>query len=213
MKITFIGAAHEVTGSCTLLENGGKYYLVDKGMEQGVDMFENVPLPVAPEEISAVFITHAHIDHTGMLPKLYKDGYRGPVYATSATCSLCNIMLLDSAHIQESEAEWRNRKATRSGDEVIEPLYTAEDLGTCWARPASRFGCGRVKLLRRSSSAATWGTRINPSSGTRKTCPMRIIWSSNPPTGIDSMSLPKASTWFRILPPSCSGHWIGAGTW
>ena len=128
MKITFIGAAHEVTGSCTLLENGGKYYLVDKGMEQGVDMFENVPLPVAPEEISAVFITHAHIDHTGMLPKLYKDGYRGPVYATSATCSLCNIMLLDSAHIQESEAEWRNRKATRSGDEVVEPLYTVEDV-------------------------------------------------------------------------------------
>ena len=128
MKITFIGAAHEVTGSCTLLENGGKYYLVDKGMEQGVDMFENVPLPIAPEEVSAVFVTHAHIDHTGMLPKLYKDGYRGPVYATSATCSLCNIMLLDSAHIQESEAEWRNRKATRSGDEVVEPLYTTEDV-------------------------------------------------------------------------------------
>ena len=128
MKITFIGATHEVTGSCTLLENGGRYYLVDKGMEQGVDLFENVPLPVAPEEISAVFITHAHIDHTGMLPKLYKDGYRGPVYATSATCSLCNIMLLDSAHIQESEAEWQNRKATRAGDEVVEPLYTTEDV-------------------------------------------------------------------------------------
>ena len=128
MKITFIGATHEVTGSCTLLENGGRYYLVDKGMEQGVDLFENVPLPVAPEEISAVFITHAHIDHTGMLPKLYKDGYRGPVYATSATCSLCNIMLLDSAHIQESEAEWQNRKATRAGDEPVEPLYTTEDV-------------------------------------------------------------------------------------
>ena len=128
MKITFIGATHEVTGSCTLLENGGRYYLVDKGMEQGVDLFENVPLPVAPEEISAVFITHAHIDHTGMLPKLYKDGYRGPVYATSATCSLCNIMLLDSAHIQESEAEWQNRKATRAGDEIVEPLYTTEDV-------------------------------------------------------------------------------------
>ena len=128
MKITFIGATHEVTGSCTLLENGGRYYLVDKGMEQGIDFFENVPLPIAPEQISAVFITHAHIDHTGMLPKLYKDGYRGPVYATAATCRLCNIMLLDSAHIQESEAEWRNRKATRSGDEVVEPLYTAEDV-------------------------------------------------------------------------------------
>ena len=128
MKITFIGATHEVTGSCTLLENDGKYYLVDKGMEQGVDLFENVPLPVAPEEVSAVFVTHAHIDHTGMLPKLYRDGYRGPVYATSATCSLCRIMLLDSAHIQESEAEWRNRKATRAGDEIVEPLYTAEDV-------------------------------------------------------------------------------------
>ena len=128
MKITFIGAAHEVTGSCTLLESSGKYYLIDRGMEQGVDVFENEPLPVSPVEISAVFITHAHIDHTGMLPKLYKDGFRGPVYATSATCSLCNIMLLDSAHIQESEAEWKNRKATRSGDESVEPLYTAQDV-------------------------------------------------------------------------------------
>ena len=128
MKITFIGATHEVTGSCTLLENNGHYYLVDKGMEQGVDLFENEPLPITPAEISAVFITHAHIDHTGMLPKLYKDGFRGPVYATAATCKLCNIMLLDSAHIQESEAEWKNRKATRSGDEPVEPMYTAEDV-------------------------------------------------------------------------------------
>ena len=128
MKITFIGATHEVTGSCTLLENGGRRYLVDMGMEQGVDIFENEPLPIAPDQIDAVFITHAHIDHTGMLPKLYKDGYRGPVYATSATCSLCRIMLLDSAHIQESEAEWKNRKATRSGSEVVEPIYTTEDV-------------------------------------------------------------------------------------
>ena len=128
MKITFIGAAHEVTGSCTLLENSGRYYLIDKGMEQGIDFFENIPLPVLPDQISAVFITHAHIDHTGMLPKLYKDGYHGPVYATTATCSLCNIMLLDSAHIQESEAEWRNRKAARSGDDPVEPLYSTEDV-------------------------------------------------------------------------------------
>lgn len=128
MKITFIGAAHEVTGSCTLLENDGRYYLVDMGMEQGVDLFENIPLPVDPEAISAVFITHAHIDHTGMLPKLYKDGFRGSVYATSATCSLCSIMLLDAAHIQESEAEWKNRKAERSGDPLMEPIYTADDV-------------------------------------------------------------------------------------
>ncbi len=119
MKITFIGATHEVTGSCTLLENGGRRYLVDMGMEQGVDIFENEPLPIAPDQIDAVFITHAHIDHTGMLPKLYKDGYRGPVYATSATCSLCRIMLLDSAHIQESEAEWKNRNAQRSGSGAV----------------------------------------------------------------------------------------------
>ncbi len=128
MKITFIGATHEVTGSCTLLENEGKYYLVDCGMEQGVDLFENVPLPVQPEEIGAVFVTHAHIDHTGMLPKLYKDGFRGQVFATEATCKLCHIMLMDSAHIQESEAEWKNRKATRSGDEIVEPLYTQADV-------------------------------------------------------------------------------------
>ena len=94
MKITFIGATHEVTGSCTLLENEGKYYLVDCGMEQGVDLYENEPLPVKPEEIGAVFVTHAHIDHTGMLPKLYKDGFRGQVFATEATCKLCRIMLM-----------------------------------------------------------------------------------------------------------------------
>ena len=95
MKVTFIGATHEVTGSCTLLENGGKYYLVDCGMEQGVDVFENIPLPVPPTSIAAVFVTHAHIDHTGMLPKLFRDGFQGRIYATSATCHLCNIMLMD----------------------------------------------------------------------------------------------------------------------
>ena len=128
MKVTFIGATHEVTGSCTLLENGGKYYLVDCGMEQGVDVFENIPLPVPPASIAAVFVTHAHIDHTGMLPKLFRDGFQGRIYATSATCHLCNIMLMDSAHIQESEAEWKNRKAIRSGETTVEPLYTTADV-------------------------------------------------------------------------------------
>ena len=116
MKIQFIGACHEVTGSCTLLEVGDAQYLVDCGMEQGIDAFENVPLPVAAARIDAVFLTHAHIDHSGMLPKLYKDGFRGKIYATEATCDLCNIMLRDSAHIQESEAEWRSRKAERAGE-------------------------------------------------------------------------------------------------
>ena len=127
MKIQFIGANHEVTGSCTLLEVCGKRYLVDCGMEQGQDIFENVPLPVAPGSIEAVFLTHAHIDHSGMLPKLCKDGFRGAMYATASTCDLCNIMLQDSAHIQESEAEWKNRKAKRADQELIEPVYNMED--------------------------------------------------------------------------------------
>ena len=97
MKLTFIGAAHEVTGSCTLLECCGGNFLIDYGMEQGVNVFENVPLPVLPGQIDAVFLTHAHIDHSGMLPKLYKDGFRGKVYATRATENLCRIMLMDSA--------------------------------------------------------------------------------------------------------------------
>lgn len=127
MKIQFIGAAQEVTGSCTLLEVNDRYYLVDCGMEQGIDVFQNVPLPIPPSHIDAVFLTHAHIDHSGMLPRLYKDGFRGIIYATKATKSLADIMLRDSAHIQESEAEWRNRRASRAGEEAYTPTYTAED--------------------------------------------------------------------------------------
>jgi len=127
MRIQFIGATHEVTGSCTLLEVGGRYYLVDCGMEQGTDVFQNIPLPVAANAIEAVFLTHAHIDHSGMLPKLCKDGFSGSIYATEATCSLCNIMLRDSAHIQESEAQWRSRKAERAGEPLVEPTYNMND--------------------------------------------------------------------------------------
>ena len=127
MRIQFIGATHEVTGSCTLLEVCGKQYLVDCGMEQGIDVFENVAIPVPASTIEAVFLTHAHIDHSGMLPKLYKDGFRGSIYATPSTCDLSNIMLRDSAHIQESEAQWQNRKAQRAGDELITPVYTMAD--------------------------------------------------------------------------------------
>jgi len=136
MKIQFIGATHEVTGSCTLLEVGGRYYLVDCGMEQGADVFQNIPLPVNPSQIEAVFLTHAHIDHSGMLPKLYKDGFKGQIYATEATCCLCDIMLRDSAHIQESEAQWRSRKAERAGEATVEPTYTLQD------------AMGAIKLLR-----------------------------------------------------------------
>ncbi len=127
MKIQFIGATHEVTGSCTLLQVCGKYYLVDCGMEQGRDIFQNIALPVAAADIEAVFVTHAHIDHSGMLPKLYKDGFKGKIYSTDVTSDLCHIMLLDSAHIQESEANWRSKKALRTGGEPIEPVYTTDD--------------------------------------------------------------------------------------
>ena len=127
MKIQFIGAAHEVTGSCTLLETGGRYYLVDCGMEQGIDVFQNVPLPIPAGEIDAVFLTHAHIDHSGMLPRLYKDGFRGVIYATNETARLSDIMLRDSAHIQMSEATWRNRKAQRAGEGVYTPTYEMQD--------------------------------------------------------------------------------------
>ena len=128
MKITFIGAAHEVTGSCHYLEVGGKHILVDYGMEQGINIYENMPLPVDEAMIDYVLLTHAHIDHSGLLPLLYAKGFRGQIYATEATADLCSIMLRDSAHIQMQEAEWRNRKAKRSSDitEFV-PLYNMED--------------------------------------------------------------------------------------
>ncbi len=127
MKITFIGATHEVTGSCTLIEIDKKYIMVDCGMEQGINIFENIPIPVSPSMIDCVFLTHAHIDHSGLLPLLYKNGFNGTVYATEETCNLCRIMLRDSAHIQESEAEWKTRKAKRSGGAAVEPLYKMSD--------------------------------------------------------------------------------------
>ena len=127
MELQFIGAAHEVTGSCHYIQVGSKNILVDCGMRQGGMKYENVPLPVSASKIDFVIVTHAHIDHTGMLPKLYKDGFRGQVVATEATASLCDIMLRDSAHIQESDAEWKNRKGKRAGKEATEPIYTMDD--------------------------------------------------------------------------------------
>ena len=127
MKLTFIGAAHEVTGSCHLLEACGKHILIDCGMEQGRDIYENQKLPVAPDEIDYILLTHAHIDHSGLIPLMCKNGFKGQVFSTYATYDLCGIMLRDSAHIQEFEAEWRNRKARRSGAEPYEPLYTMND--------------------------------------------------------------------------------------
>ena len=127
MKLTFIGATHEVTGSCYFLEAAGKRFLVDCGMEQGPDQYENQDVPVPMSDVDFALLTHAHIDHSGNFPLAYARGFRGPIYATAATCDLCDIMLRDSAHIQTFEAEWRNRKARRNGQPEFVPAYTMED--------------------------------------------------------------------------------------
>ena len=127
MRLTFIGADHEVTGSCHYLECGETKLLVDCGMEQGVNVYENAELPIPFSDVDYIFITHAHIDHTGLLPLIYAKGFKGQIFATQATCDLCNIMLKDSAHIQEMEAEWKNRKARRAGNPEVQALYTVND--------------------------------------------------------------------------------------
>ncbi len=117
-----------MTGSCHYLEACGKHILVDYGMEQGVNVFENADLPVEEALIDYVLLTHAHVDHSGMLPFLYARGFRGQIITTEATADLCSIMLRDCAHIQIMEAEWKNRKAKRSaGNSLVEPLFTMED--------------------------------------------------------------------------------------
>ena len=129
MKLKFLGADHEVTGSCHYLMANGKNILIDCGMEQGNDVYENQELPIPASEVDYVLLTHAHIDHSGLIPLLYSNGFRGQVYTTRPTVDLCDIMLKDSAHIQMFEAEWRNRKAKRSNSALKEfiPLYTMED--------------------------------------------------------------------------------------
>lgn len=130
MKITFLGATKTVTGSNFLVEGAGKKFLVDCGMYQGSakDELENSePFPFDIQEIDFMLLTHAHIDHSGRIPKLYVEGYRNPVITTKATRDLCSIMLPDSGHIQEQEAEWKNRKRIREGKSLLPPLYTAQD--------------------------------------------------------------------------------------
>ena len=134
MKITFLGATKTVTGSNFLVEAAGKKFLVDCGMYQGnaEKEYENEePFAYDPQEIDFMLLTHAHIDHSGRIPKLYKEGYRNPIYAHKATCDLCSLMLPDSGHIQEMEIEWRNRKRERKGEKPLPPLYTAEEAARC----------------------------------------------------------------------------------
>lgn len=130
MKITFYGAAHTVTGSQHLLEINGSQLLLDCGLYQGrrQDTYaRNQNFPFNPRKLDAVFLSHAHIDHSGNLPNLVKSGYRGPIYSTPATAHLANIMLLDSAHVQEQDVIYLNKKKARRGEPPVEPLYTQED--------------------------------------------------------------------------------------
>ncbi len=134
MKITFLGATRTVTGSNYLVEVAGKKFLVDCGMWQGRDELEEQnfdEFEFNPTEIDFVLLTHAHIDHSGRIPKLYKEGFKNKIYAHKATCNLCVLMLPDSGHIQEMENEWKNRKRIRKGLKPREPLYTAEQAIKC----------------------------------------------------------------------------------
>ena len=134
MKVTFLGATKTVTGSNFLVEGAGKKFLVDCGMYQGSskdEMANREPFAYQVTDIDFMLLTHAHIDHSGRIPKLYNEGFRGPIITTKATKDLCSIMLPDSGHIQEQEIEWRNRKRMREGKEALPPLYTAQDAIDC----------------------------------------------------------------------------------
>lgn len=131
MKIKFLGGVRTVTGTCLHISVNNIQILVDCGMYQGEDADETnrKPFPFNPSDIDCLFLTHAHIDHSGIIPKLVKDGFKGKIISTSATADLAEIMLYDSAEIQEKDAEWLTKKALRKGiDTAFKPLYTGEDV-------------------------------------------------------------------------------------
>ena len=127
MKLTFFGAAKAVTGSCHCVEVRGKKILIDCGLQQGKDERDNSVLDFAPNYIDYVIVTHAHIDHSGRIPLLIKEGFQGQIVTTRLTAQLMTVMLQDSAHIQEMDAQWKNQKGKRAGRPPVEPLYTVED--------------------------------------------------------------------------------------
>lgn len=130
MKITFVGATRIVTGSCFHIQTKEVHLLIDCGLFQGTrenEQRNSDPFPFKPSEIDFLLLTHAHLDHSGLIPKLVKEGFRGRIFATQATVDLCRVMLLDSAHIHEREAIWTNKKRMRAGKSSIQPLYTVDD--------------------------------------------------------------------------------------
>jgi metallo-beta-lactamase family protein len=134
MNITFLGAAKTVTGSCYLVETKDIKFLVDCGMFQGSKneaILNAEPFPFNPADLDFMLLSHAHIDHSGRIPKLYMDGFKGDIYTTKPTMQLCGIMLPDSGHIQETENEWTNRKRQRAGKSSVKPLYTVKEATAC----------------------------------------------------------------------------------
>jgi len=152
MKVKFMGAARTVTGSCYILEAAGRRFAIDCGMHQGNAEIEKRNWDVDiydPHAIEFMLMTHAHMDHSGLLPRLVQKGFRGKVYMTPPTRDLLRILLLDSAHIQEMEAQWKSRKRLRHGDENIIPLYTQKDAQAAFPL----------------FSAVTYGKAFSPSPG------------------------------------------------
>ena len=152
MKIRFMGAARTVTGSCYILETGGHRFAIDCGMHQGNAEIDKRNWDVEiydPHRIEFILMTHSHMDHSGLLPRLVRNGFRGRVYMTLPSMELLRIMLMDSAHIQEMEAQWKNRKRIRYGDANVDPLYTQKD-----AEEAFRL-----------FSAVTYGKTFSPFPG------------------------------------------------
>ncbi len=134
MRLTFLGAAKTVTGSCFWLEADNHNILIDCGMFQGHNKENQMnfePFPFSPSDIDYILVTHAHIDHTGRIPKICKDGFKNKIICTKATYDLCTVMLPDSGFIQEQETEWKNRKLKREGKKKLEPLYTHQDAVDC----------------------------------------------------------------------------------
>ncbi|MCJ7576597.1 MAG: MBL fold metallo-hydrolase, partial [Dehalococcoidia bacterium] len=137
IKLTFLGAAQSVTGSCYLIEAGNTRFLVDCGLYQEREFLGRnwEPFPVAPDTIDCLLLTHGHLDHCGLLPKLVREGFRGPIYGTAATTEIAEIVLLDAAHLQEEDAEFkrkRHQKENRKGPYPEVPLYTVDDAKACF---------------------------------------------------------------------------------